>query len=111
MLADVAGRFAERAAIVENGNSISYQQLQQFSRQVARALMTLGVQAGDRVALWAPNLSEWIVAACGVHAAGAVLVPLNTRMKGPRLLTFWSAAAPRCWSAWATSSTTTTPTC
>lgn len=82
MLADVAGRFAERAAIVENGNSISYQQLQQFSRQVARALMTLGVQAGDRVALWAPNLSEWIVAACGVHAAGAVLVPLNTRMKG-----------------------------
>lgn len=82
MLADVAGRFAERAAIVENGNSISYQQLQQFSRQVARALMTLGVEAGDRVALWAPNLSEWIVAACGVHAAGAVLVPLNTRMKG-----------------------------
>lgn len=82
MLADVAGRFAERAAIVENGNSISYQQLQQLSRQVARALMTLGVQAGDRVALWAPNLSEWIVAACGVHAAGAVLVPLNTRMKG-----------------------------
>ena len=82
MLADVAGRFADRAAIVENGRSISYQQLQQLSRQAARALMTLGVQAGDRVALWAPNLSEWIVAACGVHAAGAVLVPLNTRMKG-----------------------------
>ncbi|MDR0212943.1 MAG: FadD3 family acyl-CoA ligase [Comamonas sp.] len=82
MLADVASRFAERAAIVENGNSISYQQLQRLSRQVARALMTLGLQAGDRVALWAPNLSEWIVAACGVHAAGGVLVPLNTRMKG-----------------------------
>ncbi|MDR2298300.1 MAG: FadD3 family acyl-CoA ligase [Comamonas sp.] len=82
MLADVASRFAERAAIVENGSSISYPQLQRLSRQVARALMALGLQAGDRVALWAPNLSEWIVAACGVHAAGGVLVPLNTRMKG-----------------------------
>ena len=82
MLADVASRYAERAAIVENGKSISYAQLLQLSRQAARALMSLGVQAGDRVALWAPNLSEWIVAACGVHAAGGVLVPLNTRMKG-----------------------------
>lgn len=82
MLADVVSRFASRAAIVENGQSISYEQLQQRSRQAARALMTLGVQAGDRVALWAPNVSEWIVAACGVHAAGGVLVPLNTRMKG-----------------------------
>ena len=82
MLAHVVSRFASRAAIVENGQSISYEQLQQLSRQAARALMTVGVQAGDRIALWAPNLSEWIVAACGVHAAGGVLVPLNTRMKG-----------------------------
>lgn len=82
MLADVVSRFAGRAAIVENGKSISYAQLQQLSRLAARALMSLGVQAGDRVGLWAPNLSEWIVAACGVHAAGGVLVPLNTRMKG-----------------------------
>ena len=70
MLADVVSRFASRAAIVENGQSISYEQLQQLSRQAARALMTLGVQSGDRVALWAPNVSEWIIAACGVHAAG-----------------------------------------
>ena len=82
MLADVVSRFGRRAAIVENGQSISYEQLQQLSRQAARALMALGVQAGDRVALWSPNVSEWIVAACGVHAAGGVLVPLNTRMKG-----------------------------
>lgn len=82
MLADVAHRFADRAAVVENGVTISYQQLQHLSRQAARAFMALGVQAGDRVAVWAPNLSEWIIAACGVHAAGGVLVPLNTRMKG-----------------------------
>lgn len=82
MLTQACQRFADRAAIVENGRAISYQQLRDLSRQAARALMALGVERGDRVSLWAPNLSEWIVAACGVHAAGAVLVPLNTRMKG-----------------------------
>ncbi len=38
--------------------------------------------AGDRVAIWAPNTTEWIVSALGAVSAGAVLVPLNTRFKG-----------------------------
>ena len=71
-----------RLAIVDGDMRLSYADLLQFSEQVARSLLALGVQAGDRVALWAPNVHEWIVAACGAHAAGAVLVPLNTRMKG-----------------------------
>ena len=44
--------------------------------------MASGVAAGDRVALWAPNICEWAVAALGVHAAGGVVVPINTRFKG-----------------------------
>ena len=36
---------------------------------------------GDRVALWAPNSAEWIVAAFGLLTAGGVLVPVNTRFK------------------------------
>ena len=35
----------------------------------------------DRVAVWAPNLYEWILAAFGAQVAGAVMVPLNTRYK------------------------------
>ena len=38
--------------------------------------------AKDRVALWAPNCAEWMLAALGLLRAGAVLVPLNTRFKG-----------------------------
>jgi acyl-CoA synthetase (AMP-forming)/AMP-acid ligase II len=41
-----------------------------------------GIKAGDRVAIWAPNIHEWIVAALGALTAGAVLVPINTRFKG-----------------------------
>ena len=36
---------------------------------------------GERVAVWAPNSAEWIVAAFGVLTAGGVLVPVNTRFK------------------------------
>ncbi len=44
--------------------------------------MAHGVEPGDRVAIWAPNVWEWIPAALGIHLAGGVLVPLNTRYKG-----------------------------
>ena len=49
--------------------------------RATRALMALGVGKGDRVAQWAPNIWEWIVAALATHAAGGVLVPINTRFK------------------------------
>ena len=48
----------------------------------ARALVASGIERGDRVAVWAPNSLEWIVAALGVTTAGAVLVPINTRFRG-----------------------------
>ncbi len=82
MIRQSAARFADRAAIVDGSVTISYPQLLAHSETVARALIALGIEAGDRVAVWAPNVHEWMLAACGVHAAGAVLVPINTRMKG-----------------------------
>ncbi len=77
-----AARWPERAAIVDGAQRISYAQLARDSERAAAALIALGVEAGDRVAIWAPNIHEWIVATCGIHAAGAVMVPINTRMKG-----------------------------
>jgi acyl-CoA synthetase (AMP-forming)/AMP-acid ligase II len=82
MLERAARRWPERAAIVDGPVRIGYARLRELGRQAARALIALGVAPGDRGAVWAPNIHEWIVAACGIHAAGAVLVPLNTRLKG-----------------------------
>jgi acyl-CoA synthetase (AMP-forming)/AMP-acid ligase II len=45
-------------------------------------LVASGIEPGDRVAIWAPNCTEWVVAALGIAAAGAVIVPPNTRFKG-----------------------------
>jgi HIP---CoA ligase len=82
MLAEAARRHADNSAIVDDGHSISYTTLYRDARCAARALISLDVQLGDRVAIWAPNIHEWIVAALGIHLAGATLVPLNTRLKG-----------------------------
>lgn len=82
LIRQAAQRHPQRPAIVDGETVIRYDDLLARSETVARALIALGVNAGDRVAIWAPNGHEWIEAACGLHAAGAVLVPLNTRMKG-----------------------------
>ena len=55
-----------------------------FSRScdlVAKALLAIGLRHGDRIAVWAPNIHEWIVAALGAQSMGAVLVTINTRYK------------------------------
>jgi acyl-CoA synthetase (AMP-forming)/AMP-acid ligase II len=50
-------------------------------RCAASAFADLGVDKGDRIAIWAPNSAEWIIAAFGLLTAGGVLVPVNTRFK------------------------------
>ncbi len=74
--------FLGRAAVVDGEVTLSYGDLAEAVDQAARAFMAAGIDAGDRAAIWSPNIHEWIVAALGLHAAGGVLVPLNTRFKG-----------------------------
>ena len=76
-----AERFGERTALEENGLKLSFGELREASLAAARAFMASGVEPGDRVAVWAPNIHEWIIAAIGLQSAGAALVPLNTRLK------------------------------
>ena len=66
MLRASAAQFGAQAAIIDGPVQISYAELRVRSTQAARALIGLGVQSGDRVAIWAPNVYEWIVAACGL---------------------------------------------
>lgn len=82
MVRNSATRFASQCAINDGDIQITYRALPEQAEQVASALANMGVTAGDRVGIWAPNMAEWILAACGVHMAGGVVVPVNTRMKG-----------------------------
>ncbi|MER0446391.1 FadD3 family acyl-CoA ligase [Streptomyces sp. Edi4] len=82
LVRSAAGRHGEREAVVEGRSRISYAELGERVERAAAACVAAGVEPGDRVALWAPNTADWIVAALGAVSAGAVLVPLNTRFKG-----------------------------
>jgi acyl-CoA synthetase (AMP-forming)/AMP-acid ligase II len=82
LVRDAAHRDPDGDAIVSGTERLSYAELAARVGAAARALMASGIEPGDRVAVWAPNSPEWIVAALGVTTAGAVLVPVNTRFKG-----------------------------
>lgn len=73
--------FADYPAIEDQGEVIYYSELSSRALDVARGLIKLGVKPGDRVALWAPNSARWVLATLGLQMAGAILVPVNTRMK------------------------------
>ncbi|WP_436740121.1 FadD3 family acyl-CoA ligase [Streptomyces sp. BBFR102] len=82
VLARAARAFPDAQAVVDDDQRLTNRQLHDSALAVTRSLMALGVQRGERVALWAPNSARWITAALGVLGAGAVLVPVNTRYKG-----------------------------
>lgn len=77
-----ADKFGDASAVEDGEIQWSFRDLTALALRATRACMASGVKPGDRVAIWAPNWGEWIVAALGLQAAGAVLVPLSTRFKG-----------------------------
>ena len=79
---DAARRFPDLEALVDGDVRWTFPELRDRIRASARALMASGIEPGDRVAVWAPNIWEWVVAGLGIHLAGGVLVPVNTRFKG-----------------------------
>jgi acyl-CoA synthetase (AMP-forming)/AMP-acid ligase II len=81
MVLSAGDRFGSAEAVVDGDLRLSFAELAERVRVAAGAFASLGVAKGDRVAIWAPNSAEWIVAAFGLLTAGGVLVPVNTRFK------------------------------
>ncbi len=82
LIDDSAARFATNEAMVDGDVRWNFAEFRDEIHRGARAFMATGIEAGDRIAIWAPNVWEWAIAALGAHCAGAVVVPVNTRFKG-----------------------------
>ncbi|MDQ1381997.1 MAG: HIP---CoA ligase [Actinomycetota bacterium] len=82
LVARAAVSFPDLEALVDPQLRLTFPQLADEVDRAGRALVASGIEPGDRVAIWAPNCSEWVIAALGTLAAGAVVVPPNTRFKG-----------------------------
>ena len=77
-----AAAYGGQIAIKDGAVELTYRDLDAARIDAARAFVAAGMKKGDRFAIWAPNIYQWIIAAIGAQTIGGVLVPLNTRMKG-----------------------------
>lgn len=94
VLDEAAERFGEREALAFGGNTWSFAEWRAETDRVAKGLIALGVEPGDRVALWMTNRPEWLFAMFAIAKAGACVVPLNTRYRSDDVA--YAIAQSRC---------------
>lgn len=67
-----------RAAFIGGGEKLSYSELAQASRSLARSFLAIGVRAQDRICILSSNRAEFVIAYLACARVGAVFAPLNT---------------------------------
>jgi len=77
ILEKTAKEHPEKAAIAYFKREITYAELDSLSNQFAGALAALGVKKGDRVAIFLPNIPQFLIAYYGALKAGAVLTAIS----------------------------------
>ena len=82
-LQTAAAAFPNRAAIVDGALRLTFADLKAGADRLSKALLAAGFAPGERFLIWAPNMAQWVVAALAGQQVGGVLVPINTRFKGP----------------------------
>lgn len=80
LLDETAGRFPQKDAVVypEKGLRYSYAQFQEICNQAARGFLSLGINRGENIAIWATNVPEWVISQFATAKIGGVLVTVNT---------------------------------
>jgi fatty-acyl-CoA synthase len=78
-LARTVAAFPDREALVDvpTGRRWTYAQFAAEVERLALALLAIGIRAGERVAIWAPNLPEWVFTQYATARVGAILVNIN----------------------------------
>lgn len=80
MLDDTASKYQEKEALVyhERGLRYTFGEFQAICNQAARGFMSLGIQKGENIAIWATNVPEWVISQFATAKMGGVLVTVNT---------------------------------
>jgi long-chain acyl-CoA synthetase len=85
ILEESTKRNPEKVAIILDDFKMTYKQLDEAANQVANALRTSGVKAGERVGMMLPNVPHFPMIYFGILKAGCVAVPMNVLLKGPEI--------------------------
>ena len=73
--------FPDKPAVIFEGQSITYRELDEMSNRVANGLSGLGIARGDRVALLLPNIPAFMGVYFGIQKIGAIAVCVNSALK------------------------------
>ena len=76
---DMVVKHPDREALVRRheGKRFTYRELQAESSKLASALLSLGLEPGDRVGIWSHNNAPWVLMLIATAKAGLVLVNIN----------------------------------
>ena len=87
LLMVLARDYPQHEALIypDRGLRYDFSQLEWLARKIAKGLLELGIETGDRVALWAPNVPEWVVLQFALAKIGAVLVTVNTSLRAAEI--------------------------
>ena len=87
--AAVAGKFPARDAVVSvpQGRRLNYAELVLAVDELARGLLGIGFQKGDRIGIWSTNNIEWLLLQMATSRIGAILVNINPAYR-PRELAY-----------------------
>jgi long-chain acyl-CoA synthetase len=80
-LEESAKAYPEKTALILGEHKMTYAELRGAAKKFANGLVSSGVREGDKVALMAPNVPQWVVAYYGILNAGASVVPMNVLLK------------------------------
>lgn len=80
ILPAAARTFRDKTALVTSTRTLTYAELDALSDSLAGYLQNAGVEAGERVSIYAPNSWEWIVAYHGALKCGAIVNPINAML-------------------------------
>ena len=80
-------RVPDRTAVVEaqTGRRLSYAEFDRAVNELARGLLALELQPGDRVGIWAPNCIDWMLVQYATARVGVILVNINPAYRSHEL--------------------------
>ena len=85
LLTQLAQTLPAQPALIYPDRQFTFAELETEARLIARGLMACGVARGERVALWATNVPEWIVLQFALAKVGAILVTVNTSLRASEM--------------------------
>lgn len=87
VLDDTVSRFPNQTAFIFPDCELqwTWKEFQQEVDETAKGLMALGIQKGEKIAVWAPNVPHWVSFMFAAAKIGAVLMTVNTNYRSSEL--------------------------